>query len=53
MNSEERKRLRNCLIDQGFTRTSYSNDYGDGAYTETWERGQDQVFLDWGPRGEA
>lgn len=53
MNTEERKRLRHCLMDQGFVRTGYSNDPGNGVYTETWERGADQVFLDWGPRGEA
>ena len=53
MNSEQRKKLRNCLIDQGFKRVQYTNDDGHGQYAEFWERGMDEVTLRWGPRGES
>jgi hypothetical protein len=53
MDSEQRKKLRNCLTDQGFERTSYTNDYGDGAYVETWSNGTDTVVLSWATRRKA
>jgi len=52
MNSEQRKKLRAWLIEHGFKRTHYTNDDGQGQYVEYWNRGEDDVVLHWGPRGE-
>ena len=52
MNSVERRRIRQWLIDNGFERTQYTNDDGHGEYAEFWNRDADEVVLRWGPRGE-
>jgi len=61
MNTNERSAVRTALIAQGFARTHYTQDFGDGIYSETWTRyepsdrpGQRRIaasiVLQWGPK---
>ena len=52
MNSEQRRALRLALVDQGFKRDAYTQDSGDGRYTETWGRydSPDVVTIEWGEK---
>jgi hypothetical protein len=52
MNSKQRRALRLALADQGFSRSSYTHDSGDGRYTEEWTRpnSADVVMIEWSVR---
>jgi hypothetical protein len=49
MTREQRRVVRQGLIDSGFTRTSYSNvDLATGGYSETWaNKDGDIVVINW------
>lgn len=48
--TDERKALRETLIERGFTRAASTYDNGDGAYCETFVNGSNVVSLNWGPK---
>lgn len=55
MNSEQRKKIRMALAEQGLERTYYSDDHGDGMYVERWasrlgDNASASVLIRWGPR---
>lgn len=50
MTSAERMALREALDRQGFRRTGYTQDHGDGVYTETWTKLANVVTISWGRR---
>lgn len=51
MTSEERKALRQSLIELGYQRRSYTDDIaGTGIYTETWGKVDNIVAITWGYR---
>lgn len=50
--TDERKALRETLIESGFTRITCTYDDGNGVYSETFKIGSNVVTLDWGPKTE-
>lgn len=55
MNSSERVALRVALFKAGMKRMHWTQDEGDGRYSETWSNKWntgDRVVIEWGPRTE-
>jgi hypothetical protein len=50
MTTEERRALRQGLIDLGFRREAVSMDDGEGRYRETFSRETNVVTVEWGPK---
>lgn len=50
--TDERKALREALIERGFTRDDCTMDDGNGEYEETFVNGENVVTLHWGPKTE-
>lgn len=50
MTTEERRALRQALIEQGFTPGFSTQDFGDGIYSQTFNRKGASVVVQWGPK---
>ena len=52
MNTEQRRQVRQNLLDQNFSRTGCTQDLnGTGEYTETWAHADGTVVtVEWGPK---
>lgn len=48
MTTEQRRAVRQGLIDAGFERKGYGKDEGDGVYSEQWAREDNVVVIYWG-----
>lgn len=50
--TEERRALREVLIQCGFEQVEKARDHGDGVYSETFQNGNNEVEIRWGATTE-